>query len=161
MLFVSSKRRRLEARNFAVIFIFIPFTIYEKTTALQNKQVGVLRMAFRARKVFGTFEKRAPGPQNDGKCRVRMGMHSLARHFFVNLLSWVFQPSCCVSSLITSRLDRNKSHMADCLSFVTSSKKDQRNTMATCNRAFKSWNEEQDESNKHRHLEGYEFRRPK
>ena len=24
--FVSSKRRRLEARNFAVIFIFIPFT---------------------------------------------------------------------------------------------------------------------------------------
>ena len=32
-----------------------------KRQALQNKQVGVLRMAFRARKVFGTFEKRAPG----------------------------------------------------------------------------------------------------
>ena len=32
-----------------------------KTPALQNKQLGVLRMAFRARKVFGTFEKRAPG----------------------------------------------------------------------------------------------------
>ena len=32
-----------------------------KRPALQNKQVGVLRMAFRARKVFGTFEKRAPG----------------------------------------------------------------------------------------------------
>ena len=31
-----------------------------KGSALQNKQVGVLRMAFRARKVFGTFEKRAP-----------------------------------------------------------------------------------------------------
>ena len=30
ILFVSSKRRRLEARNFAVIFIFIPFTTYEK-----------------------------------------------------------------------------------------------------------------------------------
>ena len=30
--FVSSKRRRLEARNFAVIFIFIPFTTYEKTS---------------------------------------------------------------------------------------------------------------------------------
>ena len=29
--------------------------------ALQIKQVGVSRMAFRARKVFGTFEKRAPG----------------------------------------------------------------------------------------------------
>ena len=32
ILFVSSKRRRLEARNFAVILIFIPFTIYEKTS---------------------------------------------------------------------------------------------------------------------------------
>ena len=30
ILFASSKRRRLEARNFAVIFIFIPFTTYEK-----------------------------------------------------------------------------------------------------------------------------------
>ena len=28
ILFVSSKRRRLEARNFAVIFTFIPFTTY-------------------------------------------------------------------------------------------------------------------------------------
>ena len=32
-----------------------------KRLALQNEQVGVLRMDFRARKVFGTFEKRAPG----------------------------------------------------------------------------------------------------
>ena len=32
-----------------------------KRSALQNKQVVLLRMAFRARKVFGTFEKRAPG----------------------------------------------------------------------------------------------------
>ena len=60
-LFVSSKRTRLEARNFAVIFIFIPFTTCEKIS-LQNKQVVILRMAFRARKVLGTFEKRAPGP---------------------------------------------------------------------------------------------------
>ena len=30
-------------------------------TALQSKQVGVWRMAFRARNSFGTFEKRAPG----------------------------------------------------------------------------------------------------
>ena len=30
ILFVSSKRRRLEARNFAIIFTFTPFTIYEK-----------------------------------------------------------------------------------------------------------------------------------
>ena len=32
ILFVSSKRRRLEERNFAVILIFIPFTTYEKTS---------------------------------------------------------------------------------------------------------------------------------
>ena len=32
ILFVSSKRRCLEARNFAVILIFIPFTTYEKTS---------------------------------------------------------------------------------------------------------------------------------
>ena len=30
-----------------------------KTPALQNELVGVLRMAFQARKVLGTFEKRA------------------------------------------------------------------------------------------------------
>ena len=33
ILFVSSKRRRLEARNFAVILIFIPFTTYEKNSS--------------------------------------------------------------------------------------------------------------------------------
>ena len=48
ILFVSSKQRRLEARNFAVIWIFIPFTTYEKT-ASQNERVGVLWTAFRAR----------------------------------------------------------------------------------------------------------------
>ena len=32
ILFVSSNRRRLEARNFAVIFILIRFTTYEKTS---------------------------------------------------------------------------------------------------------------------------------
>ena len=31
-LFVSSKSRRLEARNFAVILIVIPFTTYQKTS---------------------------------------------------------------------------------------------------------------------------------
>ena len=31
-----------------------------KRPALHNKRVTALRMAFRARKVFGTFEKRAP-----------------------------------------------------------------------------------------------------
>ena len=60
ILFVSSKRRRLEARNFPVIFIFIPLQ-HMKRPALQNKQVVILRMAFRARKVLGTFDKRALG----------------------------------------------------------------------------------------------------
>ena len=32
IFYVSSKRRGLEERNFAVISIFIPFTIYEKTS---------------------------------------------------------------------------------------------------------------------------------
>ena len=32
ILSVSSKRRRLEARNFAVILIYTPFTTYEKTS---------------------------------------------------------------------------------------------------------------------------------
>ena len=36
ILFVSSKRRRLEARNFAVILIFIPFTTYEKTSFTES-----------------------------------------------------------------------------------------------------------------------------
>ena len=35
ILFASSKRNRLEARNFAVIFIFIPFTTYEKTSFIE------------------------------------------------------------------------------------------------------------------------------
>ena len=42
--------------------------------------------------------------QQDGSMtkrrRVRLGMHSLAPHFFVILPSWVFQLSCCVSSLM-------------------------------------------------------------
>ena len=33
-----------------------------KRLASQNKRVGVLLMAFRTRKVFGTFEKLAPDP---------------------------------------------------------------------------------------------------
>ena len=32
-----------------------------KRSALEDERVEVLRMAFRARKVYGTFEKRAPG----------------------------------------------------------------------------------------------------
>ena len=34
-------------------------------------------------------------------CHERLGMHSLAPHFFV-IMPWVFQLSCCVSSLMSS-----------------------------------------------------------
>ena len=43
------------------LFLFLFPLRHMKRPALQNKQAGVLRMAFRARKDFGTFEKRAPG----------------------------------------------------------------------------------------------------
>ena len=39
-----------------------------KRPALQNKQVVLLRMAFRVRKVLGTFEKQGPAP-GEGKKR--------------------------------------------------------------------------------------------
>ena len=43
------------------LFLFLFPLQHIKRPALQNKQFVVLRMAFRARKVLGTFEKRAPG----------------------------------------------------------------------------------------------------
>ena len=57
ILFVSLKRRRLEARNFAVILIFIPFTTYEKTSFTEWAGHSFTN----GRNVFWTFEKRAPG----------------------------------------------------------------------------------------------------
>ena len=51
ILFVSSKRRRLEARTLQLFLFLFPLQ-HIKRPALQNKQV---------RKVLGTFEKRAPG----------------------------------------------------------------------------------------------------
>ena len=42
------------------LFLFLFRLQHIKRSALQNKQVVVLRMAFRARKVLWTFEKRAP-----------------------------------------------------------------------------------------------------
>ena len=65
ILFVSSKRRRFEARYLSLYFILQIFLFlfplqHMKRPALQNKQAGVLRIALRARKAFGTFEKRAP-----------------------------------------------------------------------------------------------------
>ena len=53
IILVSSKRRRLDARNCYFNF-YPPYNISKE----HNKRVGVLRMAFRARKFFETFEKR-------------------------------------------------------------------------------------------------------
>ena len=55
ILFVSSKRRGLEARNFAVILNLIPFTTYEKTSFAE--WVGSEFYEW----LFGTFEKQATG----------------------------------------------------------------------------------------------------
>ena len=43
------------------LFLFLFPLQHIKRPALQNKRVVILRMGFRARKVIGTFEKRAPG----------------------------------------------------------------------------------------------------
>ena len=41
-----------------------------KRPALQNKRVAVLRMAFRARKFFGTFKKRVPDLYLNARARI-------------------------------------------------------------------------------------------
>ena len=59
VLLVSSKPRRLEARTLHLFSFLFPLQHMKRLT-LQSKWVAVLRMAFRARKVFGTFQKQAP-----------------------------------------------------------------------------------------------------
>ena len=51
------------------LFLFLFPLQHMKRPALQNKQVVLLRMAFRARKVLGTFEKRAPELSIRGACQ--------------------------------------------------------------------------------------------
>ena len=51
---VSSKGRRLEARNFAVILIFIPFTTFEKTSFIERAGCGLMS-SFSGRKCFRDF----------------------------------------------------------------------------------------------------------
>ena len=65
------------------LFLFLFPLERIKRPALQNKQVVVLRMAFRARKGLGPFEKRAPGLDNI----------SLSRYFQQPLLSMVHNRS--------------------------------------------------------------------
>ena len=52
ILFVSSKRRRLEARNFAVIFVLFPLQ-HMKRPALQDKQVVLYEWLFGPEKFSG------------------------------------------------------------------------------------------------------------
>ena len=59
------------------LFLFLFPLQHIKRPALQNKQVAVLRMAFRARKVLGTFEKRAPAPKIISQTRDKMGLSAI------------------------------------------------------------------------------------
>ena len=60
-------------------------TFHLKKPALQNKQVVVFRMAFRVQKVFGTFEKRAPGLALNKRLKViRKWPCDLKRATFLN-----------------------------------------------------------------------------
>ena len=61
-LFVCSKRRRLKARNFAVMLIYIPFTTYEKNnfTELAGRS---FTNGFSGPKCFRDFRETGPRPQ--------------------------------------------------------------------------------------------------
>ena len=62
ILFVSSKRRRLETRNFAVILIFIPFTTYEKTSFTESAGRSS-RNGFSGPNGFRDFRETGPWPE--------------------------------------------------------------------------------------------------
>ena len=59
ILLVSLKRRRLEARNFAVILDFIPFTTYEKTSFTEYAGRSFTN-GFSGPKSFRKFRETAP-----------------------------------------------------------------------------------------------------
>ena len=55
------KNREDLRRQTSQLFFFLLSWKLNKRSAFQNKRLAVSQMAFRARKVFGTFEKQAPG----------------------------------------------------------------------------------------------------
>ena len=65
-VFVSSKRRCLEARNFAFILIFIPFTTYEKTNFPELAGRSFTN-GFSGPKSFPNFQEMGPRPTNSKK----------------------------------------------------------------------------------------------
>ena len=70
ILFVSSKRRRNEARNFAVILIFIPFTTYEKTS-FTEKAGRSFTNGFSGSKSSRDFRETGPSTRMLHKCSRR------------------------------------------------------------------------------------------
>ena len=62
ILFVSSKRRRIEAQNFAVILIFIPFPTYEETS-FTEKAGRSFTNGFSGPKSSRDFRETCPGSQ--------------------------------------------------------------------------------------------------
>ena len=108
ILFVSVKRRCFEARNF---FLFLFRLQYMKRLASQNKWVRVLLMAFRTRKVFGTFEKLAP-KQTDPSAGKRRQLQMVVRKESLQFLEYSL-----LLSLIPSpyRHDLNKVRLTSCL----------------------------------------------
>ena len=81
ILFVSSKLRRLGARNFAVTFIFIPFITYERP-ALQNKQVGVYEWLFGPEKFSGPSRNGSRGSNQDFSQDFEPGRRARTRQYF-------------------------------------------------------------------------------
>ena len=59
ILFVSSKPRRLQPRNFAVILIFTPFTSYQKTS-FTERAGRTFRNGFSGPKRFRDFRETGP-----------------------------------------------------------------------------------------------------
>ena len=62
-----------------------------KRPALQNKQVVLLRIAFRARKILGTFEKRAPGESGKYHQSMKRVIRELAS-CFAGHVDWDLSP---------------------------------------------------------------------
>ena len=58
--FVTQERRTFNSSNFTVNFLLVTLKAC-KNIGFPKQAVAISQMAFRARKVFGTFEKQAPG----------------------------------------------------------------------------------------------------
>ena len=99
ILFVSSKRKRLEARNFAVIFIFTPFTTYEKTSFAGRSRTYFYEWLFGHEKFSGLsrngpLKSRDPGRVGMGICEGRHYNTYQPIYLFIRLFSLFFFKIC-------------------------------------------------------------------